>query len=146
MKTAKSQSSITIPRLILFLVLIVILACLFHKSFLPQYVIFSNDGSLAIQKSAWIALPESFIGSWYDLNTLGSSGGAVVPDFTQLFRWIFGAVGYAKFLAPVSLFFFGWAAYFFFRRAGMSAIAAVLGGIGACFTTAYFSNVAWGSI
>ena len=28
----------------------------------------------------------------------------------------------------------------------MSAIAAVLGGIGACLTTAYFSNVAWGSI
>src|SRR4051812_8602283 len=137
MKTAKSQSSTAIPRLILFSVLFVILVCLFWKSFLPQWIIFSNDGSLAIQESQWIHLPESFIGSWYDLNTLGCSGGAVVPDFTQLFRLLFGAVGYAKFIAPVSLLFFGWSAYFFFRRAGMSAIASVLGGIGACFTTAY---------
>ena len=146
MKTANPQSSTKIPRLILFLVLFVILVCLFRKSFMPEWIVFSNDGSLAIQESQWIRLPESFIGSWYDLNTLGCSGGAVVPDFTQLFRWFFGAVGYAKFIAPCSLFFFGWAAYFFFRRAGMSAIAAVLGGIGACFTTAYFSNVCWGSI
>src|SRR6185312_1826536 len=118
----------------------------FWKTLIPENVLFSNDGSLAIQESQWIHLPESFIGSWYDLNTLGASGGAVMPSFTQLFRWLFGAVGYAKFLAPVSLWFFGAAAYFFFRRAGMSAMAAILGGIGACLTTAFFSNVCWGSI
>ncbi len=118
MKIAKTQTSANIPRLLLFLLLAVILAALFWKSFLPEYVIFSNDGSFAIVKSDWIHLPESFIGSWADLNSLGISGGAVVPNFTQAFRWIFGAVGYAKFLAPVSLWFMGAAAFFFFRRAG----------------------------
>jgi len=145
MKT-KPQSS-NAPRLILFVVLFVLLVCLFWKAvFLPQYVIFSNDGRYSQQVAQWIHLPQAFIGAWNDLNTLGASGGAVVPNFTQLFRWAFGALGYAKFIAPCALWFFGVAAYFFFRRAGLSAMAAVLGGIAACLTTQYFSNVCWGSI
>ena len=146
MKTSKPQSSTNTPRLILFIVLFVILVALFWKSFLPQYVVFSNDGSLAIQEMQWTHLPESFLGSWYDLNTIGVNAGAVVPNFSQSFRWFFSPVGYAKFVDPVALWFFGVAAFFFFRRAGLSATAAVLGGIGACLTTSYFSNVCWGSV
>jgi len=145
MKTAKPQSSNT-PRLIVFGVLFVILACLFWKSFTPQWIIFSNDGSYAIQESRFTHLPESFFGSWYDLNSIGANAGAVVPSITQIFRWFFGALAYSKFIAPVCLWFFGVAAFFFFRRAGLSALAAVLGAIGACFTTSYFSNVCWGSV
>jgi hypothetical protein len=146
MKTSTPQSSTTIPRLILFGVLFAILVGLFWKSFLPQFIIFSNDGSYAVQKMQWTHLPESFLGSWYDLNSIGDNGGAVVPNFTQIFRWFFGALGYSKFIAPIALWFFGVAAFFFFRRAGLSALAAVLGGIAACFTTSYFSNVCWGSV
>jgi hypothetical protein len=145
MKTSNLQT-VKYPGRLLFLLLFTLLACLFWRSFLADYVVFSNDGSFAIQKSEWIHLPESFIGSWYDLNTVGVTGGAIVPDFTSLFRWIFGAVGYAKFLAPVSLWFLGATAYFFFRRAGLSTAAAVLGGLAACLTTAFFSNVCWGSV
>jgi hypothetical protein len=146
MKTSTPQSSTKTPRLILFGVLFVILVCLFCKSFLPQWIIFSNDGSYAVQKMQWTHLPESFLGSWYDQNTIGVNAGAVVPNFTQAFRWAFGALGYSKFIAPIALWFFGAAAFFFFRRAGLSSLAAVLGGIGACLTTSYFSNVCWGSV
>lgn len=146
MKTSTPQSSTKTPRLILFGVLFVILVCLFWKSFLPQYIVFSNDGSYAVQKMQWTHLPESFVGSWYDQNAVGVNAGAVVPNFTQAFRWFFGALGYSKFIDLVALWFFGAAAFFFFRRAGLSAIAAVLGGIGACLTTSYFSNVCWGSV
>ncbi len=146
MKISTPQSSTKIPRLILFGVLFVILVCLFWKSFLPQWIIFSNDGSYAVQKMQWTHLPEAFLGSWYDQYSIGVNGGAVVPNFTQTFRWFFGALGYSKSIAPISLWFFGVAAFFFFRRAGLSAMAAVLGGIGACFTTSYFSNVCWGSV
>jgi hypothetical protein len=146
MKTAKTQILVKSSRLLVFLLLFLVLACLFWRSLLPDYVLFSNDGSLAIQKSEWVHLPEAFIGSWYDLNTVGVSAGAVVPDFTSVFRWIFGAVGYAKFIAPVSLWLLGAAAFFFFRRAGMSSMAAILGGLAACLTTAFFSNVCWGSV
>jgi len=68
----------------MFLLLFILLACMFWRSFLPDYVLFFNDGSLAIQKSDLIHLPEAFIGSWYDLKSLGVSGGAVVPDFAFL--------------------------------------------------------------
>jgi len=146
MKTSTPQSSTKTPRLILFGVLFVILVGMFWKSFLPQWIIFSNDGSYAVQEMQWTHLPESFLGSWYDQNTIGVNAGAVVPNFTQAFRWAFGALGYSKFIAPIALWFFGAAAFFFFRRAGLSRLAAVLGGIGACLTTSYFSNVCWGSV
>jgi hypothetical protein len=146
MRSSKTQISMKSPRLLMFLSMLIVLVCLFWRSFLPDFVLFSNDGSLAIQKSEWVHLPEAFIGSWYDLNTVGVSAGAVVPDFTSVFRWIFGAVGYAKFVAPVSLLVLGAAAFFFFRRAGMSSMAAILGGLAACLTTAFFSNVCWGSV
>ena len=146
MKTANPKSSTSTPRWILFAVLFVILVALFWKSFVPKYVVFSNDGSLAVQEMQWTHLPESFLGSWYDQNTIGVTAGAVVPSFTQSFRWFFTPVGYAKFVDIAALWFFGAAAFFFFRRAGLSSLAAVLGGIGACLTTSYFSNVCWGSI
>lgn len=146
MKTSQPQRSPNTARWILYSVLFLVLVGLFWKIFLPQYIIFSNDGSYAIQESKWTHLPESFLGSWYDLNTIGVSGGAVVPNFTQTFRWFFGGLGYSKFIAPVVLWCFGAAAFFFFRRAGLSNLAAILGGIGACLTTNYFSNVAWGSV
>ena len=146
MKTSTPQSSTNTPRLVLFAVLFVILVGLFWKSFLPQWIVFSNDGSYAVQKMQWTHLPESFLGSWYDQNTVGVNAGAVVPNFTPTFRWAFGALGYSKFIDPVALWFFGVAAFFFFRRAGLSSMAAVLGGIGACLTTSYFSNVCWGSV
>lgn len=146
MKTSQPQRSPNTARWILYSVLFLVLVGLFWKIFLPQYIIFSNDGSYAIQESKWTHLPESFLGSWYDLNTIGVSGGAVLPNFTQAFRWFFGGLGYSKFIAPMALWCFGAAAFFFFRRAGMSALAAILGGIGACLTTNYFSNVTWGSV
>ena len=146
MKISTPENSSKRARLLLYLLLFVGLLGIFWKVLLPGIVLFSNDGSLAIINSTWIHMPEAFVGAWSDLNSLGINGGSVVPDFTQIFRWIFGAVGYAKFLAPVSLWFFGAAAFFFFRRAGLSAMASILGGLAACFTTAYFSNVCWGSI
>jgi len=147
--SARNQKPPTSRRnysLLAILLLLVVILSFFWRSFLPDYVLFSNDGSLAIQKSEWIHVPEAFIGAWDDLNSLGFSGGALVPDITEFFRLFFGTIAYAKFLAPMSLWFLGAAAFFFFRRAGISAITATLGGLAACLTTAYFSNICWGSI
>ena len=90
---------------------------------MPDYILFSNGGSLAIRKSDWIHLPGAFISSWYDPNSIGLSGGAGIPDFRQLFRRVFGTIGYAKFIAQVSLWFMGAAAFFLFRRARMTPMA-----------------------
>ena len=44
------------------LLLLIVLAVLFWRSFLPGYVHFSNDGPLGMQNSAWMGLPEGFTG------------------------------------------------------------------------------------
>ena len=79
------------------------------------------------------------------MNSLGINAGASLLDLSTLIRWVFGAVGYSKFLIPISLWFLGAAAYFCFRRFGMSLASAILGGFAACLTTSYFSNACWGA-
>src|ERR1035437_9383873 len=46
----------------------VVLALLFWRSFLPDYVHFSNDGPLGQQNANWLKLPAAMTGMWVDLN------------------------------------------------------------------------------
>lgn len=133
------------PGLIVSLILLVVLAVLFWKAFLPDFVVFSNDGPLSVQESAWSRLPHAFLGQWYDLNTLGIAAGAAFLDVSTFIRWMLGPVGYSKFLIPITLWLLGVGAYFFFRRSGMSVVTAILGGLAACLTTAFFSDGCWGA-
>src|ERR1700721_1854788 len=75
------------------LILALLLACLFWRSFLPGYVHFSNDGPLGVQNSAWGQLPGALTGSRFDLNSIGTNAGSYAPDFTSLVRWALGAGG-----------------------------------------------------
>jgi len=87
MKIEKSTGAAS-PRGLFFTgLLAVVLAVLFVKSFLPGYVHFSNDGPLGQQNAAWRELPAAFTGTWYDINDLGSSAGAMAPAPSAL---IFG--------------------------------------------------------
>src|SRR6185437_3949266 len=107
MKATKTPSRFLRNSLPFLILLSVVLALLFGKSFLPDFVLFNNDGPLGLENSEWLRLPQAFLGQWYDLNTIGVNAGAAMPDFTSLIRWVFGAVGYAKFLIPVGLWFLG---------------------------------------
>jgi hypothetical protein len=142
MKTAKP--AFAARRLFAPLLLFVVLACLFWRSFLPGVVHFSNDGPLGVQNTAWLHLPEAMTGSWYDLNSIGSNAGQSAPDIQTLIRWAFGPVGYAKFLAPVALWILGVSAWFFFRQLKFSPLAAVLGGLAAALNSTFFSTACWG--
>jgi hypothetical protein len=124
--------------------LAVLLAALFWKSFLPDYVHFSNDGPLGQQNTAWSRLPGAFTGIWGDLNDIGNSGGSLAPDLCTLFRWLVGPVGYSKFLAPFALFVLGLGAWTFFRQLKFSPLAATLGGVAAALNSAFFSTACWG--
>ncbi len=155
MKTLNSTPSNKSRGLIGVLVLFIVLACLFSlprdgddifgKIFRPDYVLFSNDGPLGLQESAWCHLPEAFVGQWYDLNTLGVNAAASLPDGSSLIRWLLGPVGYAKFVTPISLWFLGAAAYFCFRRFGMALIPSIVGGLVACLVSGFFTNACWGA-
>ena len=124
--------------------LLMVLAALFWRSFLPSLVHFSNDGPLGMQESAWLHVPEGFTGLWYDLNSIGLNSGAFTPDLVILIRWVLGPVGYAKFLAPVALWILGAGAWFFFRQLRLSPLAAVLGGLAAALNSTFFSDACWG--
>jgi hypothetical protein len=144
MKAAKPTAK-TPPAGILFIVLLaVILAALFGKSFLPDYVHFSNDGPLGQQNAAFLKLPPALFGMWNDLNSIGFKGGTFSPAITPTLMWLLGPVGYAKFLAPVALFIVGLGAWTFFRALKFSPLAAALGALAATLNSAYFSHACWG--
>ena len=122
-----------------------VLVVFFWRCTFSDYVLFSNDGPLGLQKSAWIHLPQAFLGQWYDLNTLGVNAGASLLDLTALIRWVVGPVGYAKFAAPSALWILGMSAWFFFRRSGMGFVTSLLGGLAASLVTGFFTNACWGA-
>src|SRR5256885_15150431 len=63
--------------------LIGMLLVLFHNSLDPRQVLFSNDGPLGAMSQQAIRLPAAFKGVWYDLNSIGTSGGTALPNLTQ---------------------------------------------------------------
>jgi hypothetical protein len=141
---ATKQNSPKSQALTLAALLAGILLCLFWRSFLPGFVHFSNDGPLGQQNSAWLRLPAAFTGSWSDLNDIGNSTGAWPPDLNALCRWMLGAVGYAKFFTPFTLFFLGFSAWCFFRQLKFSPLAATLGALAAALNSTFFATACWG--
>jgi hypothetical protein len=129
-----------LPVALLFL----ILAVLFGKSFLPDYVHFSNDGPLGQQNTTWSQLPQAFTGSWGDLNNIGGSPGAFPLGLNALIRWALGPVGYAKFLVPIALLILGLGAWTFFRQLRLSPLASTLGALAAALNSTFFASACWG--
>ena len=103
------------------------LAVMFWRSFLPEYVHFSNDGPLGAQSVNFAALPAGYTGQWDDLNLIGASAGTASPGITATIHWLFGAVGFSKFYQPFALFLLGAGAWAFFRALKLTPLAALLG-------------------
>lgn len=127
------------------LLLAAILAALFWKSFLPDYVHFNNDGPLGQQNTAWSRFPGTLTGIWLDLNDIGESGATSSLGVTPFATWILGPVGYSKFYAPIALFILGIGAWTFFRQLKLSALAATLGALAVALNSCYFGNACWGT-
>ncbi|HXR49394.1 MAG TPA: hypothetical protein VN784_18310 [Candidatus Limnocylindrales bacterium] len=124
--------------------LALLLGSLFYQSFIPQEVVFSNDGPLGGLIDEQNQLPQTFTGLWVDLNSIGSNAGMVAPCISSLLRLITGPVGYAKFFAPVALFILGIGAWTFFRQLKLATLAAILGALAAVLTSTLFSDACWG--
>jgi hypothetical protein len=124
--------------------LALILGLLFYQSFIPQEVVFSNDGPLGGLVAEQNQLPQTFTGLWADLNSIGSSSGTSTLSISSLLRAIIGSLGYAKFFAPVALFILGLGALTFFRALKFSPLAVALGTLAAVFNATFFSDACWG--
>jgi len=144
MKVTKPTPVVRHDSRLIICLLGIILVLLFWRSFLPDYVHFSNDGPLGTQNADWIRLPYGLIGMWDDLNSIGFNAGSFPPNFYTLIHWILGPVGYAKFLAPIALFILGLGAWTFFRQLKLTPLAATLGALAASLTSTFLSDACWG--
>jgi len=121
-----------------------LLALLFWRSFVPRYVLFSNDGPLGIRMAEWLRLPSGLLGLWDDLNSLGFNGGSFGESISTLILWMLGPLCASKFLAPVILCLLGMCAWFAFQRLRLAPFAALLGALGVTLTSCFFSTACWG--
>jgi hypothetical protein len=121
-----------------------LLALLFWRSFVPRYVLFSNDGPLGIRMAEWLRLPSGLLGLWDDLNSLGFNGGSFGESISTLILWMLGPLGASKFLAPVILCLLGMCAWFSFQRLRLAPFAALLGALGVTLSSCFFSTACWG--
>jgi hypothetical protein len=136
---AKSNSFVAILALMLVLV-----AVLFHDSFIPGYILASNDGPLGALKSACRQMPDKFSGSWQDLSTIGSNEGAASPCVTYGLQYLLGPVLFSKFYPPVALLLLGIGAWCFFSQLRLAPLACLLGGLAAMLNSSFFSVACWG--
>lgn len=121
-----------------------VLALLFAKSFLPEYIVFANDGPLGANSAASGRMPEAMFGVWLDLNWVGNEGVASAPNLSNLLTGLLGPVGLAKVIVPLSLLLLGCAAWLFFRQCGFAPWVCTVGGIAAALNGDRFSVAAWG--
>jgi hypothetical protein len=121
-----------------------ILAVLFWRSFLPEYVHFSNDGPLGQQNVAWSRMPACITGMWCDVSYIGFNEGTISLSISALLHFITSPVGFAKFYPAVALWLLGLASWTFFRQLKLSPLAAVLGALAAMLNSTFFSSACWG--
>jgi hypothetical protein len=137
--TSEKHAGLTIVLLAALLML------LFWRSFLPDYVHFSNDGPLGQQNTACLQVPGGFTGIWNDLTSSGFSGGSFTTSISLALHWLLGPTGYAKFLTPIALFILGLGAWTFFRQLKLTLLAATLGALAAMLNSTFFSDACWGT-
>ena len=130
--------------LTLLAALVAVLALLFAKSFLPEYIVFANDGPLGATTAACGRMPEAMFGVWSELNWVGIEGVASAPSLSNLLNIALSPVTYAKVIVPLALLLLGCAAWVFFRQCGFAPWVCTVGGIAAALNGDRFSVAAWG--
>jgi hypothetical protein len=125
--------------------LLVLLSGLFWRSFLPDYVHFSNDGPLGQENVNWAKLPAAWNGMWDDLNETGYNTGTYTPGVSGLLIWLLQPLGVAKFYQAVALLILGVGAWTFFRSLKYSPLAVTLGMLATVFNSTFFADACWGT-
>jgi len=122
---------------------VVVLGILFARSFLPEYVHFSNDGPLGQQNAASLRLPSAFIGVWYDTNDVGFNSGSLPLNISMFMKWVLGPVYFAKFYAALALLFMSVGALCFFRTIKLTPWASALGALATVLSANFFAGACW---
>ena len=135
-----------------FVCLAVLLGALFHSSFSPEKVLFSNDGPLGLVYAHADDPLGPFTGYWEDLFWVGAEQPSALPNLSAAiylligpeFQGREGAVTFSKFYAAAALFVLGLCAWTFFRQLRFSPSVCLLASIAAVLNMNVFSNACWG--
>lgn len=122
----------------------VVLAVFLNGVFVPDQILFSNDGPLGRLNSQCHQLPQRFLGCWLDLNNIGFDGGTASPSISFGLQWLLGPILFSKFYALLSLLILGVGAWCFFRQSRLAPPACLLGGLAAMLTSVFFCTGTWG--
>lgn len=126
------------------LLLLALLAVIFWRCFLPNTVIFSNDGPYGGLVAEQNRMPSIMSGLWVNLNWFGSQSLSPSPSVSTLMRLVTTPLLYSKFLCPVALFIGGIGACFCFRQLRLAPVACILGSLAAALNSDFFSTSCWG--
>src|SRR5579884_3374571 len=126
------------------LLLVLLLAIIFWRCFLPSYVLFSNDGPYGAISPEYIRMQTTIFGVWANLNWFGGEGLNPPPSVSSLMRLVTTPLFDAKFFCPISLLIVGIGACFCFRKFRLSPLACILGGLAAALNSDFFSTSCWG--
>ncbi|PYI81729.1 MAG: hypothetical protein DME26_19330, partial [Verrucomicrobia bacterium] len=138
-------------KLLFLFCLLSVLAILFHKSFDPDEVLFSNDGPLGAVRSQAGHMWSNLLAVWQDLNWLGTQNPGMPFDVSGLLQALccdsspdFGPALFAKIYEPTGVFLLGLSAWFLFRQLRFRPWVCALGGLAAALNTMAFSAGCWG--
>lgn len=145
MKTTAAPHNWFYPGWICFITLGTIIAFLFRGSFIPGQLAFANDAPFglmdAFSEHRW---SHFWRGSWGQANWVGTEVLPLQPSFTHLWFLIGGSTFFNKFIAPISLFFFGFSAYLFGKSQRFSPWVSGLMGVAAMLNGNILSHACWG--
>jgi hypothetical protein len=121
------------------------LLILFNSSFQREMVLFSNDGPLGAMVATAENAHKAFTGFWQPLNWIGTEQPSALPNVTMALFFLLGdPVVFAKWYAPLSLLLLGMAAWFFFRKLGLTGAMPIVAALGVALNTGPFSYACWG--
>jgi hypothetical protein len=126
------------------LLLFAALSILLYRDYLPENIMYSNDGPLGRLMSQCHHVPDRFTGCWEDLNLIGMRNWGTAPDITFGLLFLLKPVWFSKLYAPVALLVLGLGAWCFFRQSGLAPAACLLGGLAATLNSSFFSVACWG--
>jgi hypothetical protein len=127
-----------------FLIFLAVLIFLFYEAFLPNEVLFSNDGPLGRLMSRANHLPGRFSGCWADLNNIGFSVGAATPSISFGLQMLLGPVWFSKLYTIISLLILAVGAWCYFRQLKLAPAACILGALATVLNSTFFSLACWG--
>ena len=126
------------------LLLFAVLSVCLYGDYVPDNILFSNDGPLGRLMSQCHRLPDRLTGCWEDLNFLGFRNWGTAPSISHGLQYLLKPFLFSKLYTPVALLILGLGAWCFFRESGLTPAACLFGGLAATLNSGFFSTACWG--